>query len=154
MLYTNEQLGKGFTGKGFTGQAMYGYGSKKRETVMNASEKSMGAEITDRLRRFTEKLDSIEDVADLSEVLTVRKVKRDLRPRSFSSDEVRDIRKLLRVSQPVLAEFLGVSPSTVKDWEQGVCSPQGPACRILEEMQRDLELWSKRIRELATVTAE
>jgi DNA-binding transcriptional regulator YiaG len=121
---------------------------------MSAKGKSMGAEITDRLRKFTEKIEKLENVSELPEVLTVRKVKLDLRPRNYSSDEVREIRKLLKVSQPVLAEFLGVSPSTVKDWEQGVCPPQGPACRILEEMQRDLELWAKRIRDLATVTAE
>lgn len=121
---------------------------------MNAKGKSMGAEITDRLRRFTEKIEKLDNVAELPDVLTVRKVKLDLRPRSFTSEEIREIRKLLKVSQPVLAEFLGVSPSTVKDWEQGVCPLSGPACRILEEMHRDLELWSKRIRELATVTAE
>ena len=45
---------------------------------MNAKRKSMGAEITDRLRKFTEKIENIESVAELSEVLTVRKVKLDL----------------------------------------------------------------------------
>ena len=121
---------------------------------MSVENRSMGSELVDRLRRFTGKLDSLNDSSELPEVLTVRKVKLDLKPRSFSANEVKAIRKRLRVSQPVFAEFFGVSASTVKDWEQGISPPTGPVCRILEEMLRDIEPWSKRIRELATVTED
>jgi len=120
---------------------------------MNNKNKSVGSELTERLRRFTEKLDSIDSVSQLPEILTVRKVKLNLQPRSFGAHEVRAIRDDLRVSQAVLAEFLGISAATLRDWEQGISEPNGPVCRILEEMHRDVSSWAKRIRELSNVTA-
>ena len=74
----------------------------------------------------------------------------NLSPRPFSGDEVSGLRKSLRLSQAVFAEFLGVSVSTVQDWEQGINEPSGPARRILEEMYSDTDAWRKRIRKLAT----
>lgn len=117
---------------------------------MNANGKTVGSEIAERLRRFTNQLEELGDVSELSAVLTVRKVKLDLKPRVFLGYEIKAIREQLRISQPVLAEFLGVASGTVKDWEQDKYLPQGPACRVFEEISRDCALWSKRIRELAS----
>ncbi len=119
---------------------------------MSKTNKSVGNELVDRLRRFTEQLDSATPETELPEIVTVRKLKLNLRPRSFSAEEMKAIREQLRVSQPVFAEFLGVSKSTVQDWEQGRNEVNGPVCRILEEIVSDTENWSKRIRELSEAT--
>jgi len=116
-------------------------------------QESVGSELAGRLRRFTEKLKTIDKASELPEILTVRKVKLNLQPRSFSAEEVKHIRKSLNVSQPVFADFLGISVATLRDWEQGISEANGPVCRILEEIQRDSAAWSSRIRELSNVTA-
>jgi DNA-binding transcriptional regulator YiaG len=115
---------------------------------------SVGKEVQGRLKRFTEKIQTLSGPSQLPDVLTVRKVKLDLKPRAFNANELKAIRDKLRVSQGVLADFLGVSVSTVRDWEQGLSVAQGPACRIMEEMLRDIETWRNRIHQQATATTE
>lgn len=88
---------------------------------------SVGKEVLGRLKRFTEKIQTLNGPSELPKVLTVRKVKLDLKPRAFNATEVKAIRNKLRVSQRVFADFLGVSVSTVQDWEQGASVVQGPA---------------------------
>lgn len=114
------------------------------------AKKTIGSKITDRLERFAANLEKVKNLDELQDTLTVRKVVLNLSPRPFSRDEVSGLRKSLRLSQAVFAEFLGVSVSTVQDWEQGINEPSGPARRILEEMYRDTDVWRKRIRKLAT----
>jgi len=114
------------------------------------AKKTIGSKITDRLERFAANLVEVKNLDELQETLTVRKVVLNLSPRPFTGDEISGLRKNLRLSQAVLAEFLGVSVSTVQDWEQGINVPSGPARRILEEMYGDTEVWRKRIRKLAT----
>ncbi len=80
---------------------------------------SVGKEVVGRLKRFAEKIQTLEGLGDLPDVLTVRKVKLDLKPRAFNASEIKVVREDLRVSQAVFADFLGVSASTVQDWEQG-----------------------------------
>jgi len=46
------------------------------------------------------------------------------------------LRERLHVSQPVLAMYLGVTKSTVAQWEQGVKKPRGPALRLLNLADR------------------
>jgi len=113
---------------------------------MSDTEKSVGSELVDRLRKFTDQL-SASPNTDLSEIVTVRKVKLNLRPRSFSAEEMKSVRKDLRISQAVFAEFLGVSKAAVQDWEQGRNDVSGPVCRILEVIMADIESWAERIRE-------
>lgn len=114
------------------------------------ARKTVGSKITDRLERFAANLGKVKNLDELQDTLTVRKVILNLSPRLFSGDEVSGLRKSLSLSQAVFAEFLGVSVSTVQDWEQGINEPSGPARRILEEMYRDTDVWRKRIRKLAT----
>ena len=56
--------------------------------------------------------------------------------RKLGKAEVQAIRKKTRMSQPVFAAFLGVSPSAVAQWERGVKSPSGPAARLLDLIDR------------------
>ena len=55
---------------------------------------------------------------------------------SYSGDELKALRHRLRVSQPVLAAYLGVTKSTVAQWEQGQKKPRGPALRLLTILDR------------------
>jgi DNA-binding transcriptional regulator YiaG len=112
----------------------------------------VGKDIVDRLKRFTDKLESVESAKGLAEIVTVRKVKLNLQPQEFSGEDLKAIRKTLQVSQAVFAQFLGVSLSGLQDWEQGRNKLIGPVCRLLEEMQADLEGWAGKIRELGEVT--
>lgn len=120
----------------------------------NEADKAVGRELAERLRRFTEQLGAIDKAAQLPGILTVRTVKRNLQPRAFAADEVKQVRNALRVSQAVFANFLGISVATLRDWEQGVNKPTGPMCRLLEEILRDVPAWVNRIRELSNPAAK
>ncbi len=45
--------------------------------------------------------------------------------------QIKHIRLREKVSQPVFAEYLNASPSTIKKWETGEKHPTGPALRLL-----------------------
>ena len=51
--------------------------------------------------------------------------------RCLGPDEIKKIRFREKVSQPVLARYLNVSPHTVKNWEQGIKHPTGSALKLL-----------------------
>jgi putative transcriptional regulator len=48
----------------------------------------------------------------------------------FSTPDVRAIREKYGLSQTKFAKLLGISPATLRNWEQGRRKPEGPA-RIL-----------------------
>jgi putative transcriptional regulator len=51
--------------------------------------------------------------------------------RKLSPKEIKQIRLREKLSQPVFAEYLNASPSTVKKWESGEKHPTGPALKLL-----------------------
>jgi len=51
--------------------------------------------------------------------------------KKLSAKEIKEIRLREKVSQPVLAYVLNVSPSTVKHWESGDKQPSGAALKLL-----------------------
>lgn len=51
---------------------------------------------------------------------------------SYRANRISALRDNLRLSQPVFAAALNVSPETVKKWEQGTREPDGAALRLLE----------------------
>lgn len=53
-------------------------------------------------------------------------------PKEFKMKEIKAIREMLNLSQPVLARYLGVSDDAVKSWERGGSKPNGAALRLLE----------------------
>jgi putative transcriptional regulator len=81
---------------------------------------------------------------------THRRLVLDLQPTSYGPEEVRATRKLLLVSQVLFAQFLGVSPKTIRAWEQGK-APNPMACRFMDEIQRNPEYWRKRLKQAAKV---
>jgi putative transcriptional regulator len=51
--------------------------------------------------------------------------------KKFTSSEIKKLRMKEKVSQPVMAQILNVSPSTVKHWEIGDKHPNGAALKLL-----------------------
>lgn len=56
--------------------------------------------------------------------------------KSFTSGEIKELRKSLGFSQAVFANALGVSYRTVEDWERGKNIPNGSSSRLLEIIQK------------------
>ena len=74
---------------------------------------------------FQELLTSIEEARAIK--AGTRKPSRVVR---FDPLEVKAIRKKFRVSQAQFAYIIGVSPATLRNWEQGRTYPEG-AARVL-----------------------
>ncbi len=51
--------------------------------------------------------------------------------KALGPNDIKKIRIREKVSQPVLAMYLNVSPYTVKHWEQGTKHPTGSALKLL-----------------------
>jgi putative transcriptional regulator len=49
----------------------------------------------------------------------------------MSPAEIKKLRIREKLSQPVFAEYLNASPSTIKKWETGEKHPAGPALKLL-----------------------
>ncbi len=102
---------------------------------------------------FNELSDALAKDSAIAEKFTCRKVTLDLHAVPYPPLAVQATRKLLRVSQPVFAHFIGVKPSTVKSWEQGRQEPPVMACRFMDEIQRNPEYWRERLRDSIQVKA-
>ena len=59
------------------------------------------------------------------------------------------MRKAIAASQVVFAKLLGVSPNTIRSWEQGVNDPSHMARRFLDEIRFNPEYWKQRLRDSA-----
>ena len=90
-------------------------------------------------------LDDLRKDAPIREKYTCRRVVIDLRPTTYTPEQVKATRNLLGVSQAVFAQFLGVSKKTVAAWEQGRL-PNEMACRFMDEIQHNPEYWRERLR--------
>lgn len=114
--------------------------SSKRP-IMNKHERltPAGAEIVEVLTEFYEALK--EGPEAVAKRFTVRTVELDLKPRSYTSEEVKKVRDLLGLSQPLFARFLGVSVKAVRAWENGGKKPSDMACRFLDEIAVKPDYW-------------
>jgi putative transcriptional regulator len=50
----------------------------------------------------------------------------------ITPEAIKAIRDKEKVSQPVFAEFLGLSKNIVSDWERGIKKPRGSSLRLLQ----------------------
>ena len=107
---------------------------------------SVGLRIIDRLQEFTETLEGDQAI---DERFTCRTIALDLSPAKYSPDLVRQTRRLLNLSQPLFAQFLGTSTNTVRAWEQGVNRPSAMARRFMDEIRNDPERFRARLQRLA-----
>jgi len=100
----------------------------------------VGARIIAGLAEFEQALKGKEPIAKR---FTVRTVELNLEPREYPGDAIRETRDLLRVSQAVFAELLGVSVYAVRAWEQGQRNPPKIARRLMDEIQANPSAWIK-----------
>jgi putative transcriptional regulator len=49
----------------------------------------------------------------------------------FTPRQIKNLRTKEKVSQPVFANYLNISPSTVKQWEKGDKHPRGTSLKLL-----------------------
>lgn len=61
----------------------------------------------------------------------------------YEADQVKKIRKSVKMSQSSFASYLGVSKKTVEAWESGTNHPSGAASRLLNMMEMDNGLTEK-----------
>jgi putative transcriptional regulator len=108
-----------------------------------ARRSGVGAEILEALEEVRDALKSGEP---LEERFTVRSYRFGLAARDYRPDDVRSVRRILGLSQPLFAEFLGVDASTVRSWEQGKRPPSSMARRFMDEINADPSYWRGRLR--------
>ena len=63
--------------------------------------------------------------------------------KTFSADEIKQVRKILRMGQKAFADVLGVSHKTVEAWESGKNTPSGPSSRLITILRSDPTLLQK-----------
>ena len=57
-------------------------------------------------------------------------------PTEIKPQQIKKIRELNHVSQPIFARYLNTSESTVQKWETGAKRPSGMALRLLAVIQK------------------
>jgi putative transcriptional regulator len=107
--------------------------------------RNIGEEIIESLKEAVEGLRSGKP---LEEVFTCRRVEVAPRAAEYDTADPKQVRQLLRASQAIFAQFLGVSVQTVRAWEQGENVPSDIAKRFMDEIRHDPEYWRKRLREV------
>lgn len=81
-----------------------------------------------------------ELVSSVREAGAIRRgEKRPSRVFEFRPDDVRLVRRKLGLSQSAFAEMIGVSVATLRNWEQGRRTPEGPARALLRVAARSPE---------------
>ena len=103
----------------------------------------LGAEMLAGLSAFCDALESGEPI---EKRYTVRTVRLDLQSKPYRPDDVKHVRRLLKASQSLFAKFLGVSVQAVRSWEQGKRPVPMIACRFMDEIVLNPDVWTKRIR--------
>ena len=83
---------------------------------------------------FAELVESVEEAGKIRKGLA--KPSRVFRYRPV---DIKRIRNRLRVSQSQFSLMIGVSKSTLQNWEQGRREPEGPAKALLRVVDRDPE---------------
>lgn len=106
-----------------------------------------GFQIVAALTEFRETLKA-GDRVDVR--FTVRRVELDIKPRAFTPDDVKRVRGILGLSQPLFARFLGVDVKTVRSWEQGAREPSPMASRFLDEIASAPVYWRERLHKLVS----
>ena len=70
--------------------------------------------------------------------ISAHKTKLIIKPvETFSTDDIKQIRKKTGLSQVSFAGTIGVSPKTIEAWENGRNKPEGTARRLLEVIRDD-----------------
>ncbi len=76
---------------------------------------------------FEQLLDSVKEAGAIR-----RGVKKPSRVFKYKPEDIKNIREKLHLSQSKFALMIGVSISTLQNWEQGRRYPEGPARALLK----------------------
>ena len=106
---------------------------------------TIGQEIIEGLGELAK---ALKKRGTLSDEFNCRKVVLHLKPTAYKPELVKATRRLLGASQAIFAHFLGVSPRTVRAWEQGVNVPNDMACRFMDEIRHRPQYWLQRLKEM------
>ncbi len=115
-----------------------------------AKKSKMNAVERDLVQGLEELRDILRDDVPLEERLTVRRVRVSLARPAYTPALVKQTREVLSASQALFAQFLGVSPSTVRAWELGK-APSDMACRFMDEIRLAPKYWQKRFKQATRV---
>lgn len=63
----------------------------------------------------------------------------------LTTDEIKDLREKLKLSQAVFARLINVSPSSIRQWEQGKRQPNGAARVLLDLLKRSPNILDYRL---------
>ncbi len=114
---------------------------------MKTKRTSVGAEIIAGLSEFVDALkhkDPIETRFNFHRVASIRK------PRTYTPERVKRVRRMLGASQRIFANYLGVSVQALRHWEQGINVPPPLAARFLDEIAMKPDYFAKRLEEAVT----
>ncbi|NQZ08236.1 MAG: DNA-binding transcriptional regulator [Algicola sp.] len=81
--------------------------------------------------------------AGVMDVTTLREIETLCLPpvKSFTANQIKRLRQQYKVSQPIFAEYLNISASTVQKWESGQKQPNGSSLKLLNLVeQKGLEV--------------
>jgi putative transcriptional regulator len=102
------------------------------ELVSEGKLSSRGARIVKALGQLT---DDIAEGTPIETKYTMRQVRIIPKPSLYPPARVRAVRELIGASQEVFAQWLAVSPMTIRSWEQGLRQPSPIARRFLDEIE-------------------
>ena len=63
-----------------------------------------------------------------------------------TTDQIKSIREKMNISQTVFAKILNVSPSSIRQWEQGKRTPSGSTKVLLELLETSPHLLDYRLK--------
>ena len=90
---------------------------------------------------FQELLTSVRQAGQIR-----RGTRRPSRTTTFRAADIKAVRAKLDVSQPEFALMIGVSVATLRNWEQGRRTPDGPALALLRVAAKNPELVAAALR--------
>jgi len=110
-------------------------------------------------QEIIEGLTELLDVLRSGEPLESRFIVHDVEPPAPTADarpgdDVRKLREeVLKVAPETFARFLGVSPRTLRSWEDGTRAASPVARRFLEEIAADPRHWRSRMKKAGEVAS-
>ncbi len=108
----------------------------------NPSDNYVNTELeNDLLEAATDLRDALRDKAKLNTVFTMRRVELQLKPQQMVAEDVKELRKHFQASQAVFSMLIGISPSTLQSWEQGIQDPPAWANRLFDVMGSNPDPW-------------
>jgi putative transcriptional regulator len=85
----------------------------------------------------------------LSSAISARVRRRLIAGRFESGDDVAALRRFARLTQAQFARAMGISVQTLRNWEQGLRSPEGPAVALLRITARHPRVLRENLRSAA-----